>query len=71
LKIKGISFVNCDGFEGFKLYCFTIYTHPQSEHEIFIAGSGASVHLSGSIEGITNLKEYQNDRVTVSDGTSF
>jgi len=32
-------------------------THPQSEHEIFIADSGASAHLTGSIEGITNLKE--------------
>ena len=45
-------------------------THPQSEHEIFIADSGASAHLTGSIEGITNLKELQNVGVTVSDGTS-
>ena len=37
---------------------------PQSEQEIFIADSGASVHLTGSIEGLNN------DRVTVGDGTS-
>ena len=44
---------------------------PQSEQEIFIADSGASVHLTGSMEGMRNLKDLNNDRVTVGDGTSI
>ena len=31
-------------------------THPQPEQEIFIADSGASVHLTGIIEGMINFK---------------
>ena len=42
---------------------------PQSEQEIFITDSGASVHLTGSMEGMRKLKD--NDKVTVGDGTSI
>jgi len=46
-------------------------TLPQPEQDIFIADSGASVHLTGSIERMINLKELKNDRVTVCDGISI
>ena len=44
---------------------------PEREREIFIADSGASVHLSGSMEGMRNLKDLNDDKVTVGDGTSI
>jgi len=46
-------------------------TFRNQNKKFLIADSGASVHLTGSIEGMTNLKELKNDRVTVGDGTSI
>ena len=39
--------------------------------ELFIADSGASVHLTGSLKGMTNLEELNDDEVIVGDGNSI
>ena len=41
------------------------------EQEVFIADSGALVHLSGSLKGMTNLEDLKNDTVTVGNGNSI
>lgn len=41
------------------------------EQELFIADSGASVHLTGSCKGMINLKDLKNDSVTVGNGNSI
>jgi len=41
------------------------------KQELFIADSGASVHLTGSLKGVINLKDLKNYEVTVVDGNSI
>ena len=48
---------------------FGMDTRP--EQELFIADSGASVHLTGSLKGMINLKDLKNDSVTVGNGNSI
>ncbi len=55
--------------EGLNDIASSMNTRP--EQEVFIADSGASVHLSGSLKGMTNLEDLKNDEVTVGDGTSI
>ena len=45
---------------------FVMDTSP--EKELFIADSGASVHLTGSLEGMKNLRYLKDNSVTVRDG---
>ena len=41
------------------------------DQELFIADSGASVHLTGSLKSMTNLRDLNDDSVTVGDGNSI
>ena len=66
-----VSLVTMDLFELKDVIDIAFQMDTRPEQELFIADSGASVHLTGSLKGMTNLRDLKNDEVTVGDGNSI